>query len=109
MANVSTVTEADVEGLWDAVHPGEVLWEEFLQEWGVSQRKLALAIGVAPQRISEIVHGKRRIRADTALRLAQFFGTTAGFWLNLQTMYDLEREAEVLGDLLEAITPLDRA
>lgn len=83
--------------------------EEFLDPLGVSQHKLALAIGVPPRRINEIVHGKRRISADTALRLAQFFGTTAGFWLNLQTMYDLEREAEALGDALEAITPLRSA
>ncbi len=109
MANVSTVTEADVEGRWEAVHPGEVLWEEYLQEWGVSQRNLALAIGVAPQRISEIVHGKRRVTADTALRLARYFGTTPRFWLTLRTMYDLDREADAMADSPEAITPLDRA
>lgn len=109
MANVSTATEADVEGRWEAVHPGEVLLEEFLQEWGVSQRRLALAIGVPPQRINDIVHGKRRVTADTALRLARYFGTTPRFWLNVQTMFDLDREADAVGDSLEAITPLHRA
>jgi addiction module HigA family antidote len=109
MANVSSVTEADVEGRWEAVHPEEVLLEEFLQEWGVSQRSLALAIGVPPQRINDIVHGKRRVTADTALRLARYFGTTPRFWLNVQTMFDLGREAEALGDSLEAITPLRSA
>lgn len=109
MSNWSTTTEAGAPGRFDPVHPGEILMEEFLDPLGVSQHKLALAIGVPPRRINEIVHGKRRISADTALRLAQFFGTTAGFWLNLQTMYDLEREAEALGDALEAITPLRSA
>ncbi len=83
--------------------------EEFLEQLGISQHKLALAIGVPPRRINEIVHGKRRVTADTALRLAKYFGTTPGFWLNLQTMFDLEKELEALGDSLEAITPLQSA
>jgi len=93
----------------DPVHPGEVLVEEFLKELGVSQHKLALAIGVPPRRINEIVHGKRRVTADTALRLAKFFGTTPGFWLNLQTMYDLDVSAHALGSSLDSIEPLQTA
>ena len=83
--------------------------EEFLEELGVSQHKLAVAIGVPPRRINEIVHGKRRITADTALRLAKFFGTSPAFWLNLQTMYDLDVSAEALGTSLELIEPLETA
>ena len=72
------------------IHPGEVLMEEFLEPLGVTQHRLAVSIGVPPRRINEIVHGKRRITADTALRLARYFGTTDRFWLNLQTRFDLE-------------------
>ncbi len=72
------------------IHPGEVLLEEFLAPMDVSQYRLAVAVGVSPHRINEIVHGKRRITADTALRLARYFGTTDHFWLNLQTRFDLE-------------------
>ncbi|MGI8612616.1 MAG: HigA family addiction module antitoxin [Nocardioidaceae bacterium] len=72
------------------IHPGEVLLEEFLAPMDVSQHRLAVAVGVPPRRINEIVHGKRRITADTALRLARYFGTTDHFWLNLQTRFDLE-------------------
>lgn len=91
------------------IHPGEVLLEEFLEPLGVTQHRLAVSIGVPPRRINEIVHGKRRITADTALRLARFFGTTDRFWLNLQTRYDLEVEKAHLGDKLEAIRPLQSA
>lgn len=91
------------------VHPGEVLMEEFLTPLGVSQNRLAGEIGVPPRRINEIVHGNRRISADTALRLARFFGTTDRFWLNLQTRYDLEVEKDKLGSALEAIRPLKSA
>jgi addiction module HigA family antidote len=91
------------------VHPGEVLMEEFLEPLGVNQHRLAVEIGVPPRRINEIVHGKRRITADTALRLARYFGTTDRFWLNLQTRYDLEIEKDHLGDALEAIRPLKSA
>lgn len=66
------------------VHPGEVLQQEYLDPLGLSQHRLAVAIGVPPRRINEIVHGKRGITADTALRLTRFFGTTERFWLNLQ-------------------------
>jgi antitoxin HigA-1 len=88
------------------IHPGEVLMEEFLEPLGVTQHKLAVKIGVPPRRINEIVHGKRRVTADTALRLARYFGTTDRFWLNLQTRFDIEIEKDNLGAALEAITPL---
>ncbi|MDA8373537.1 MAG: HigA family addiction module antitoxin [Actinomycetota bacterium] len=91
------------------IHPGEVLLLEYLEPLGVTQRRLALAIGVPPRRINEIVHGKRRISADTALRLARYFGTTERFWLNLQGRYDLEVERDRLLLTLEAIQPLARA
>ena len=82
------------------VDPGEVLLEEFLKPIGISQNRLALNIGVPPRRINEIVLGKRRITADTALRLAKFFGTSAEFWLGLQSQYDLDVTAEELGERL---------
>ncbi len=83
------------------VHPGEVLLEEFLKPTGISQNRLALNIGVPPRRINEIVLRKRGITADTALRLAKFFGTSAEFWLGLQAQYDLDVTSEELGDRLE--------
>jgi addiction module HigA family antidote len=83
------------------VHPGEVLLEEFLEPMEISQYRLARDISVPPRRINEIVHGKRRITADTALRLSLYFGTSERFWLNLQTGYDLEVERDRLGDRLE--------
>ena len=72
------------------VTPGEMLKEEFLVEYGLSQNQLAKAIGISPNRIAEIVNNRRRITADTALRLALYFGNTPEFWLNLQTHYDLK-------------------
>lgn len=83
--------------------------EEFLEPMGITQHKLAVSIGVPPRRINEIVHGTRRITADTALRLGRFFGMSAQFWINLQSHYDLEVKLEALGDALDAITPLERA
>ncbi len=83
------------------VHPGEVLLEEFLKPLGLSQTRLAQAIGVPPRRINEIVLEKRRITADTALRLARYFGTSARFWLGLQADYDLDVAAQALGNRLE--------
>jgi addiction module HigA family antidote len=91
------------------IHPGEVLLEEFLAPLGVTQHRLAVSIGVPPRRINEIVHGKRRVSADTALRLARYFGTTDRFWLNLQTRFDLEVEKNHLGAALDAIAPLQSA
>ncbi len=88
------------------VHPGEVLLEEFLVPVGLSQYRLAKDISVPPRRINEIVHGKRAITADTALRLARYFGTTPRFWLNLQGQYDLDTQADLLGDRLDhEVTP----
>ena len=84
------------------VHPGEVLLEEFLAPMALSQYRLAKDISVPPRRINEIVHGKRSVSADTALRLARYFGTSERFWLNLQTGYDLEVERDRLGDRLES-------
>ena len=83
------------------VHPGEVLLEEFLKPLGLSQYRLAKSTSVPPPRINEIVHGRRAITADTALRLARFFGTSEAFWLNLQTQHDLEMAKDGLGDRLE--------
>lgn len=83
------------------VHPGEVLFEEFLEPMGISQYRLAKDISVPPRRINEIVHGKRSVTADTALRLARYFGTSDRFWLNLQTGYDLDVERDKLGKRLE--------
>ncbi|MCP4200686.1 MAG: HigA family addiction module antidote protein [bacterium] len=87
---------------FEPIHPGEILLEEFLKPLGLSQYRLAKGISVSPRRINEIVHGKRAVTADTALRLARFFGTTDGFWLNLQTRFDLESERDRLGNLLDA-------
>ena len=83
------------------VHPGEVLLEEFLKPMELSQNKLALNIGVPPRRINEIVLEKRRITADTALRLSKFFGMSAEFWLGLQTQFDLDVASDELGDRLD--------
>lgn len=82
------------------VHPGEVLLEEFLRPLGVSQYRLAKEITVPARRINEIVHGQRAVSADTALRLAQYFGTSDQFWMNLQARYDLEMQKDKLGDRL---------
>ena len=83
------------------IHPGEILLSEFLNPLGISQYQLAKDISVPPRRINEIVHGERSITADTALRLARYFGTSERFWLNLQARYDLEVEKERLGRRLE--------
>jgi antitoxin HigA-1 len=80
------------------IHPGEVLLEDFLKPMQISQYHLAQAIGVPPRRINEIVHGKRGITADTALRLGRVFGMEAQFWMNLQTRYDLETTRTALAD-----------
>ncbi len=83
--------------------------EDFIEGFGITQNKLAVAIGVPPRRINEIVHGKRGITADTALRLAKYFGTSAQFWLNLQTHYDLDRAEDRALDQIDAIQPLKTA
>ena len=84
------------------IHPGEILMEEFLEPMGISQYRLAKDVSVPPRRINEIVHGKRSITADTALRLGRFFGMSPQFWLNLQTRYDLEVTEDLLEDRLDA-------
>jgi len=83
------------------IHPGEILLEEFIEPLDISQYRLAKDISVPPRRINEIVHGARAITADTALRLARYFGTSERFWLNLQTRYALEVERDRLGGRLE--------
>ena len=83
------------------IHPGEILLEEFLKPLGLSQYRLAQDISVPPRRINEIVHGARGITADTALRLARYFGMSAQFWLNLQSRYDLETQSDHLADRLD--------
>jgi len=83
------------------IHPGEILQEEFLLPMGVSQYRLAKEIGVSPRRINEIVHGKRAISADTALRLSRYFGMSERFWINLQGRYDIEVEKDLLADRLD--------
>jgi antitoxin HigA-1 len=91
------------------IHPGEILQEEYLEPLSVSQYRLARAIDVPPRRINEIVHGKRGISADTALRLARYFATSERFWLNLQNRYDIEIERDRLSAILDDITPLKSA
>jgi len=83
------------------VHPGEVLLEEFLKPMELSQNRLAIEIGVPPRRINEIVLGARRITADTALRLARYFGNSPQFWLGLQMDYDLDVTADILASRIE--------
>jgi antitoxin HigA-1 len=83
------------------IHPGEILAEEFLDPMQISQYRLAKSIKVSPRRINEIVHGTRSITANTALRLAKFFGSSPEFWLNLQSHYDLELEQDKIGFKLE--------
>ena len=89
-------------GKLPAVHPGEILMKEFLIPLEISQYRVAKDTSVPPRRINEIVHGKRSISADTALRLARYFGNSELFWLNLQNRYDLEVERDRLGDRLES-------
>lgn len=90
-----------MEKLLSTIHPGEILLEEFLKPMGISQNQLALKTRVPARRINEIILGKRRITADTALRLAKFFGTTAKFWLGLQTDYDIDVESDKVGELIK--------
>ena len=82
------------------IHPGEILQAEFLEPFGISQYRLAKEVGVPPRRVNEIVHGQRAITANTALRLARYFGVSERFWINLQSAYDLEVERDRLGDTL---------
>lgn len=106
MSNSSTTTETD---RIDPIHPGEILLEDFINGFGITQHKLAVSIGVPPRRINEIVHGKRAVTADTAIRLARYFGTSEEFWMNLQSNYELRLERRSLREKVAAITPLAAA
>ena len=86
------------------IHPGEVLKEEFLVPMGISAYRLSKDINIPQTRVSEIIHGRRKITADTAVRLSRYFGTSPQFWLGLQNDYDLEEVLEVKGREFEAIT-----
>jgi len=100
------LTTTSQRAAYPPIHPGEVLLTDYLEPLGVTQHRLAVAIGVPPRRINEIVHGKRGITADTALRLARFFGTSERFWLNLQSRYEIEVERDRLVGTLAKIEPL---
>ena len=91
------------------IHPGEILMEDFIEGFGIMQNKLAVSIGVPPRRINEIVHGKRGITADTAIRLARYFGTSEELWMNLQSNYELRLERRASRGNIAAITPLRTA
>ncbi len=89
------------------VHPGEILLEEFMKPLGITQYRLARAMKVYPRRVNEIVHGQRAITADTALRLARYFGTTPELWMNLQSHFELERARDELeAQILAEVEPL---
>ena len=106
MSNSSTTTEDD---RIEPIHPGEVLMEDFIEGFGITQNKLAVSIGVPPRRINEIVHGKRGVTADTAIRLARYFGTSEEFWMNLQSNYELRLERRALRGQMDVIQPLRTA
>ena len=91
------------------VHPDDVLLEDFLKPFGISQYRLAKEMSVYPRKINEIVHGKRAVTAETALRLSRYFGTSAELWMNLQALYDLEKTRDEIEDQLEKeVVPLVR-
>ena len=92
-----------IDGRLQNVHPGEILLKEFLEPMNISAYRLSKETGIPQTRISEIVHGRRRVTADTALRLKSFFGTSAEFWLGLQDDYDLEEESRNLSEVLPKI------
>ena len=106
MSNSSTTTESD---LIEPIHPGEILMEDFIEGFGITQNRLAVSIGVPPRRINEIVHGKRGITADTAIRLARYFGTSEELWMNLQSNYELRLERRALQEQIDLISPLQSA
>lgn len=88
------------------IHPGEVLLHDFMEPMGISQYRVAKEISVPPRRINQIVHGERAISADTALRLSRYFGLSDQYWLNLQSLYDLQVAKEQLQETLDSIEPL---
>jgi addiction module HigA family antidote len=98
--------EVDMKKAHAPIHPGEILLEEFLKPYGVSQYELAKVIGVSPRRINEIVHGLRSITPDTALRMSRAFDVSDRFWLNLQNRFDIEIAQESLEKTLAQISPL---
>ena len=106
--NLNNIDFSDVTDLnkkrYPHIHPGKILLEDWLKPLGISQYALAKAIGVPPRRINEIVHGVRSITADTALRLAAFFGTDAQSWMNLQTYYDTETTRDLMQETLSRIS-----
>ncbi len=105
MSKSPTTTDLS-DGLLPLIHPGEILFHEFLEPLGLSQYRLAHQLSVPPRRINEIVHGTRAITADTALRLSRYFGTTAQFWLNLQSGYELRRaEREHGAEIASQVQP----
>ena len=103
-----TTTEDEMTKI-PPVHPGEILMDEFIRGFEITQHKLAVSIGVLPRRINEIVHGKRAITADPALRLGKYFGTSAQFWLNLQDRYDLDLAEDRVAEQIANIVPLHAA
>ena len=102
-----TTKAAQHPGELAPIHPGEILDEEFLRPMSITQYRLAKAIGVDARRIHAIVHGERSISAETALLLSRYFGNSAGFWMGLQSQYDLEVAGDRLGDRLAGIQPAD--
>ena len=96
--SITTRESEPMETSLSPIHPGEVLLEDFMKPLGLSQYRLAQDLGVTPIRISQIVHGKRSITVDTAMRLARYFGTSAAVWLRLQVAYDLEVAEEELSE-----------
>ncbi len=106
MSNLSISTESD---RIEPIHLGEILMEDFIEGFGITQNRLAVAIGVPPRRNNEIVHGKRGITADTAIRLARYFGTSEEMWMNLQSSYELRLERRALRDKIAGITPFQVA
>ena len=103
MSSSSITAEAD---LIEPIHPGEILMGDVIEGFGVTQHKLAVSIGVPPGRVNEMVHGKRGVTADTAIRLARYFGTSEEFWMNLQSNYELRLERRALKNTVAAIAPL---
>lgn len=98
-----------VDVIYPPTHPGDILMEDFIAGFGITQNKRAVSIGVPPRRINEIAHGKRAITADTALRLGKYFGIDPQFWLNLQSRYDLEVAQDRVADEIASIKPLQVA
>jgi addiction module HigA family antidote len=106
-SSTTIVDEAARDDRLAPVHPGEILLEDFLKPMAISQHRLARALGVPAQRVHDLVHGRRAITADTALRLARFFSIEAQFWMNLQTRYDLEMAADASQERIEReVAPL---